>query len=233
MADAPVFSQKSDPALTSGFRSASAAQLQQAMESGGEQQCTLLDVRTEGEYAAEHLPGSRLMPLHELETLVGAARNGGSVHLDADALERLGLREGVQTYILCQTGGRARRAAATLSGAGVGGCVVVDGGIDACRASGLGVLKGESRVLPLMRQVQIVIGAVCATGAALAVWRDPMFGLIPLFMGLGLLFAGLTGTCGLALLMARMPWNKGAPGCGSGNASCAVGNGVNQNGGVK
>ena len=233
MADAPVFSQKSDPAPQSSFRSATTAQFRKALEPGGDQQCTLLDVRTEGEYAAEHLPGSHLMPLHELEKLAGQAKAGGSLHLDAHALARLGLREGVPTYILCQSGGRAKRAAAMLSGAGVGGCVVVEGGIDACRAAGLELQKGESSVLPLMRQVQIVIGAFCATGAALALWKDPMFGLIPLFMGLGLLFAGLTGTCGLALLIARMPWNKGAPGCGSRNASCATGNVIPQNGGVK
>jgi rhodanese-related sulfurtransferase len=233
MADAPVFSHKSDPSPKPGLRSVTTAQLRKALDPGGEQACTLLDVRTEGEYAAEHLPGSRLVPLHELEKLAGQAKDGGSLHLDAPALERLGLREGVPTYILCQSGGRAKRAASILSSTGVEGCVVVEGGIDACRASGLELQKGESSVLPLMRQVQIVIGAVCATGAALALWKDPMFGLIPLFMGLGLLFAGLTGTCGLALLMARMPWNKGAPGCGSRNASCATGNVISQNGGVK
>lgn len=230
MTDAPVFSQKSDPAPHSGFRFVSPAQLRQAIGPGGARQCTLLDVRTPAEYAAEHLPGSLLMPLHDLEKLAGS---GGSVPLGAHAMERLGLKQGAQTYILCQTGGRAKRAASMLAGAGVGGCAVVEGGIEACRASGLGLLKGESRVLPLMRQVQIVIGVVSAAGAALSVWKDPLFGLIPLFMGLGLLFAGLTGTCGLALVMARMPWNKGAPGCGSGNASCAAGSGVGQNGGAE
>lgn len=233
MANAPVFSQKSDPAPGASFHSATAAQFREALKLGGEQQCTLLDVRTEVEYAAEHLPGSHLMPLHELEKLAGQAKAGGALHLDARTSERLGLKEGVPTYILCQSGGRAKRAALMLSGAGVEGCVVVEGGIEACRASGLELMKGESRVLPLMRQVQIVIGTFCATGAALALWKDPMFGLIPLFMGLGLLFAGLTGTCGLALLIARMPWNKGAPGCGSRNASCVTGDGVAHVGGVK
>ena len=233
MADAPVFSHKSHPSPQLGFRSDTAARLRRALESGGEQQRTLLDVRTEGEYAAEHLPGSRLMPLHELEKLVAGAEKGGSVQLAASALDRLGLKEGVPTYILCQTGGRAKRAGSLLSGAGVEGCVVVEGGIEACRAAGVATLKGESRVLPLMRQVQIVIGAVCATGAALAVWKDPMFGLLPLFMGLGLVFAGVTGTCGLALLMARLPWNRGARGCATRNASCEAGSDLAQNGGLR
>jgi hypothetical protein len=64
-------------------------------------------------------------------------------------------------------------------------------------------------VLPLMRQVQIVIGAVSGVGAALALAGDKRFALIPLVTGAGLLFAGLTGTCGLALLLAKMPWNRG------------------------
>ena len=99
---------------------------------------------------------------------------------------------------------------------------MVEGGLEACRASGLGIVKGERRILPLMRQVQIVIGLVSATGAALAILNHPMFALIPLFMGLGLVFAGMTGTCGLAILMAKMPWNgRGAVGGGT-PASCAV-----------
>ena len=242
MGNASVFSQKPEaPTAAAGdFGLVSPARLGQVLERVGERvgepAVNILDVRTAGEYAAEHLPGSRLMPLHEVEEMLkalGSARHAGTSgtagagragELDEAALGRLGLRAGGETFILCQTGGRARRAAALLSAAGVESCVVVEGGIEACRSAGLGLLKGESRVLPLMRQVQIVIGLVSATGAALAVWRDPIFGLIPLFMGLGLLFAGLTGTCGLALLIAKMPWNRRAPGCGASASSCVAGN---------
>ena len=59
-----------------------------------------------------------------------------------------------------------------------------------------------------MRQVQIVVGAVSAIGAGLALAVHPWFAVIPLIMGAGLLFAGLTGVCGLALALAKMPWNK-------------------------
>jgi len=59
-----------------------------------------------------------------------------------------------------------------------------------------------------MRQVQIAVGLISATGAALALTVNPKFAFIPLLTGCGLLFAGLTGTCGMALLLAKMPWNK-------------------------
>ena len=82
---------------------------------------------------------------------------------------------------------------------------------------GLPVERGESKVLPLMRQVQIVVGFLSATGAALALGVNVRFAIIPLLTGCGLLFAGLTGTCGMALLLAKMPWNRsvdGSSGCG-------------------
>jgi hypothetical protein len=84
----------------------------------------------------------------------------------------------------------------------------VEGGTQAWIDAGLPVDRRESRVLPLMRQVQIVVGSLSAVGAALALTVNPRFALIPLVTGCGLLFAGLTGLCGMALLLAKMPWNK-------------------------
>jgi hypothetical protein len=78
----------------------------------------------------------------------------------------------------------------------------------------LPVIVGQSRALPLMRQVQITIGLISAAGAVLALAANPLFAIIPLVMGCGLVFAGITGICGLALLLAKMPWNR-VPGCGS------------------
>ncbi len=164
------------------------AALQALLQQGA--QCRLLDVRTDAEFDAVHVPGSVSQPLDRLD--VGAWQ--------ADSAPG-------PLYVFCQAGGRATRAAELLSRAGVS-CAVVEGGVDAWGAAGLPLERGTSRVLPLMRQVQIVIGLVSGAGAALSVWKHPLFGLIPLFMGAGLVFAGVTGTCGLALLMARMPWNR-------------------------
>ncbi len=171
----------------------------------GDGSCAVIDVRTPAEYAAEHLAGARLLPMDEV---------------DAAALAGLGVGGEKEFYLLCQTGGRARRVAQKLCAAGVSGGILVEGGLEACRAAGVGIVKGRSRVLPLMRQVQIVIGSVSATGAALAILKHPMFALIPLLMGLGLLVAGLSGACGLAILMAKLPWNRRVGEAGV--ASCGI-----------
>jgi len=166
------------------------------------QPAQLLDVRTPGEYAAAHVPGANLIPLDELDAADFCRQQGG---------------DGKPVYVLCQSGGRARRAIDKLTRAGVQGCVLVEGGTQAWMDAGLPVNRGESRVLPLMRQVQITVGFLSAAGAALALTVSPYFAIIPLIIGGGLLFAGLTGFCGLAVLLAKMPWNKtssGSPAAG-------------------
>ncbi len=169
----------------------SVRELQRRMTAG--QAPFLLDVRTPGEYAAAHVPGTKLIPLDEL---------------DAAAIRRELNGDISPVYVLCQSGGRARRAIEKLERAGVRGCVLVEGGTQAWIDAGLPVNRGRSRVLPLMRQVQITVGFLSAFGALLALTINKLFAVIPLVVGGGLLFAGLTGFCGLALLLAKMPWNK-------------------------
>jgi len=171
--------------------SISPRELQRRLAAG--QSARLLDVRTPGEHAAAHVPGAKLIPLGELDAAAFRREQGG----DASPV-----------YVLCESGGRARRAIEKLERAGVQGCVLVEGGTQAWIEAGLPVNRGESRGLPLMRQVQITVGLVSAVGAALALTVSPLYALIPLVTGGGLLFAGITGYCGLALLLARMPWNK-------------------------
>jgi len=173
------------------------AELQQLLLAGtpGE----LLDVRTPGEFATAHVGGAKLVPLDDLDpSAVLRERGAGEVPL----------------YVLCQSGGRARKAIEKLERAGVGGCVLVEGGTQGWTDAGLPVVRGQSKVLPLMRQVQIVVGFISAAGALLALMVNPLFAIIPLVIGSGLLFAGLTGICGLALLLAKMPWNRVAS-CGT------------------
>jgi rhodanese-related sulfurtransferase len=159
----------------------------------------LLDVRTPGEYAAAHVPGAKLIPLDELDAAAFCREHGAG---------------GGPVYVLCQSGARARKAIEQLQRAGFGGGVLVEGGTQGWIDAGLPVDRAESKVLPLMRQVQITVGFFSALGAALALLVDSWFALIPLIMGCGLLIAGLTGFCGLALLLAKMPWNR-AQNCGS------------------
>lgn len=158
----------------------------------------LLDVRTAPEFQSAHIPQARLLPLDDIRP------------------ERLDqLHGGSPIYVICQSGMRARKAIEKLSRAGLRECVLVDGGMDAWTSAGLPVERGASKVLPLMRQVQLVIGISTAAGAILALTVDPLFVVIPLITGCGLTINGLTGFCGLALLMARLPWNRKAA-CPSG-----------------
>jgi rhodanese-related sulfurtransferase len=157
----------------------------------------LLDVRTPPEFAAVRVPGGKLIPLDDLDP--------------AAFLRKFGAGES-PVYVICQSGSRARRAIEKLANAGIHRCLLVEGGTQAWLDAGLPVDRGRSQVLPLMRQVQIVIGAVSAASAALALAVNPLFAVLPLVTGCGLLFAGTTGTCGLALLLAKMPWNRAQAG---------------------
>ena len=154
----------------------------------------LIDVRSPVEYTAAHVPDAKLIPLDELDAAAFCRERGSDC---------------TPVYVLCQSGSRAMKAIEKLERAGAQGCVLVDGGTQAWMDAGLPVVnRGESRVLPLMRQVQITVGFLSAVGAALALTVNPHFALISLVIGCGLLFAGLTGFCGLALVLAKMPWNK-------------------------
>ncbi|MGP8200234.1 MAG: rhodanese-like domain-containing protein [Limisphaerales bacterium] len=172
-------------------------ELQRLLDEGRPAQ--LLDVRTPGEFAAAHVPGARLVPLGDLDPAAFQRERGG---------------EEVPVYVLCQSGGRARKAIEKLEQAGVRGCVLVEGGTQGWIDAGLPVTRGKSAVLPLMRQVQIAVGSISALGAVLALTVNPLFAIIPLLTGCGLMFAGISGTCGMALLLAKMPWNR-AQACGS------------------
>jgi len=176
-------------------------ELQHRLATG--QTACVIDVRSPAEYNTVHVPGAKLMPLDQL---------------DAAALRREQKEETSPVYVLCQTGGRARRAITKLEAAGVNGCVLVEGGTQAWIDAGLPVTRGASRVLPIMRQVQITVGSPSAVGAILALTVSPLFAIVPLVLGSGLFIAGVTGFCGLAVLLAKMPWNQ----AGSGSAACGV-----------
>lgn len=152
----------------------------------------LLDVRTPPEFTSAHVPGAKLIPVDELNVQEYLQHH----------------QPGQPVYVLCQAGGRARKAIEQFENSGCFDGVLVEGGTQAWIDAGLPVNRGTSNVLPLMRQVQIVVGTLSALGAVLALVLSPWFALLPLVMGCGLLFAGLSGICGMASLLARMPWNR-------------------------
>lgn len=167
---------------------------------------SVIDVRTGLEFEAEHVPGSRLVPLHELAARADEVR--------ATPAPR---------FLLCRTGARAEDARRTLDGLGIGGLTVIEGGLEALRAAGLATERGRAR-LSLERQVRIAAGALALLGAGLGFAVHPAFHALSGFIGAGLVFAGVTDWCGMGLLLARAPWNRGAsPQVPAAGGGCAAG----------
>jgi rhodanese-related sulfurtransferase len=152
----------------------------------------LLDVRTPGEYSALHIRGAYNVPLGRL-----------SEH----ASEIRGVTGPV--VLVCRSGQRARKAEAALKSAGMPNLHVLEGGMQGWEAAGLPVERGVER-LSLERQVRIVAGSVTGVGALLALTMSSLFALVPLVVGVGLAFSGVTDSCGMAMLLARLPYNRPA-----------------------
>jgi glyoxylase-like metal-dependent hydrolase (beta-lactamase superfamily II) len=167
----------------------------------------VLDVRSPLEFEGERIDGAVNLPLDDLDA-----------HLD-DVPEQADL------IVVCRTGVRATIAAEALARAGRRPRVL-EGGVLAWRRAGLPLREGRKR-LPVDRQVQLIAGLMVLTGVALGTLVSPWFLVIAAFFGAGLTFAGATGTCGLALLLFKMPWNRplGLPAAG-GTGVCATGGGA-------
>lgn len=168
----------------------------------------LIDVRTPAEFGEVHVDFAHNIPLDRLDAKAVTALSAGG-----------------PAYFVCKSGGRSQKACEKLLAAGLKDVISVEGGTAACEAAGVPVVRGR-KVMSLERQVRIAAGALVAVGAALAAfgptapmnWQAIGAGLAG-FVGCGLVFAGITDTCGMAMLIARMPWNQTAGG-GSGSA-CA------------
>jgi rhodanese-related sulfurtransferase len=160
---------------------------------GPERAVDLIDVRTPVEFREVHLEGARNVPLERL---------------DPDAVARERTAPDQPLYVICQTGSRGRQAQARLARAGLGPVVNIEGGTRACLAAGLPMVHGR-KVVSLERQVRIAAGSLVLLGLALGWLFHPGFLGLSAFVGAGLVFAGITDFCGMGLLLARMPWNRG------------------------
>ena len=153
----------------------------------------LLDVRTPAEHAEIHVPGVQLAPLDRLDAQL-AAENGCA--------------KDEPVFLLCRSGNRATQAAEKLEKSGYTQCHVVEGGTMAWAEAGLPVNRGTSKVISLERQVRIAAGGIVLTGALLAHFVNPAFIWLSGFVGAGLAFAGITDTCAMGMLIAKLPWNQ-------------------------
>jgi rhodanese-related sulfurtransferase len=153
----------------------------------------LIDVRTPAEYQEIHVTYARNVPLDKLnpESFM-SARNGTG----RDPL-----------YVVCRSGNRSKMACEKFVAAGYENVVNVEGGTQACEAADLPVVRGR-KVMSLERQVRIVAGLIVLVGALLGIFVHEYFAAISAFVGAGLVFAGITDTCGMGMLLAKMPWNQ-------------------------
>jgi len=157
-------------------------------------QTILLDVRTRAEFEGVHATGARNIPL---QTITPA-------ELSTDT----SLPKNAPICLLCEKGGRATVAAGHFLAAGLSNVLVVQGGTQAWIDAGLPVVRGESPVISIERQVRIGAGSLVLLGMILGTLVNPLFLILSAFVGAGLIFAGITDWCGMALLLAWAPWNR-------------------------
>jgi rhodanese-related sulfurtransferase len=170
----------------------------------GSGEAILVDVREADENARERIQGAQLAPLSTF--------NPNQV--------RAMVKPGQHLVMHCKSGRRASDAARMMAEFASAGLVIssMTGGIEGWKAEKFPVVLNKTvSKISVMRQVQIVIGLGVLVGAALAWFVHPAFIAIPAFFGAGLTFAGVSGTCALASIIGKMPWNKftsGADSCG-------------------
>jgi rhodanese-related sulfurtransferase len=151
----------------------------------------LVDVRTPLEYRSVHVEFAKNIPLDQL---------------DPESIKRERRDANEPLYVVCQSGGRSKQACDRLAAAGVTNVVNVAGGTAACVEAGLPVVRGK-KAMSLERQVRIAAGSLVLIGCLLGLVNPLGYGL-SIFVGAGLVFAGVTDTCGMGMILARMPWNR-------------------------
>jgi len=152
----------------------------------------LVDIREADEFARRHVAGAVSRPLSAFE----------QAHLR--------IEPGQDVIFTCRTGNRTSVHCARLQASVDGDAWVLEGGVDGWAAAGLPVVADRAAPLELMRQVQIAAGLLVLAGVLLGFIVSPILFGLAAFVGAGLTFAGATGWCGMAKLLALMPWNRRA-----------------------
>ena len=164
----------------------------------GGSEAQVVDVREPAEYASEHLKASTLVSLS---------------NINADALKIFSKVKPL--YVLCRSGNRSCKAADRFEAMGFGDVRVLEGGLKSWIEAGKPVERGSSKIWSLDRQVRFAAGTLVLAGVFLS-WRVHPYWLgLSAFVGAGLVFSGVTDFCGMAMLLARMPWNQNKGTCSS------------------
>lgn len=152
----------------------------------------LIDVRTPGEFETAHIPGAYNVPLDLLQE----HRDEIAQHLDEDVV------------LICRSGQRANSAGQTLREAGLPNVSILDGGMTAWQDKGFGVRRGAQR-WDLERQVRLVAGSIVLS-SVLGSIASPKLKWVAAAIGAGLTTAALTNTCAMGMMLAKLPYNRGA-----------------------
>lgn len=171
------------------IRQTSVHEISRLLRGGSE--CQVIDVREFSEFDNERVAEARSMPLSSFEK-------------HADSIED----HSKPVYLMCRSGGRAKQAAEKLAARGFTDIHVIEGGMGAWAGASLPLVKGGSNIWSLERQVRFTAGSFVLTGIILGAFLSPYLYLISAFIGAGLVFSALTDTCGMGMMLAKMPWNK-------------------------
>ena len=164
-----------------------ATALKAAMDRG---EIQLIDVREPSEYAREHIPGAILTPLSSFDP------------------SQVRPAPGKRLVVHCLSGNRSTQAIAKLRAAGHSDAVNFAGGIAAWKQAGHPVVENRKAPLPIMRQVQIAAGSLALLGVVLGFAVHPGFFLLSGAIGAGVMLSGITGTCMMATLLLKLPYNR-------------------------
>lgn len=150
----------------------------------------LVDVREPAEHAGEKISGSVLLPLSKFDP----------AQIPSNPDKKL--------VLYCRSGNRSAQAAQKLFAAGFTDVTHLSCGIGDWKEHGLPTEVNKNAPISMMRQVQIVAGSLVFIGTMLGVFVSPAFLFLSGFVGAGLMFAGITDTCAMAMLLAKLPYNQ-------------------------
>jgi rhodanese-related sulfurtransferase len=167
------------------LQTVSAQTLKQLLE---QKAVTLIDVREPAEYAGEHIPGATLVSLSNFD-LRKIPQDGSIV-------------------LYCRSGNRSTMAAQKLFTAGFATVTHLSGGIGAWKEAGYPTTINRKAPISLLRQVQIITGSSVLIGTLLGVLVSPWFLLLSGVMGAGLIYSGITDSCMLGMMLAKLPYNQ-------------------------
>ncbi|MEV0011428.1 rhodanese-like domain-containing protein [Streptomyces sp. NPDC051840] len=154
---------------------------------------TVIDVRAPGEYASGHVPGALNVPLDRIPDAVPALKS-------ASARGSL--------LVVCASGVRSTRACEILADADID-AVTLSGGTAAWEGDGHGLDRpeGAGAIWPMERQVRLAAGSLVVAGLVAGI-RFPAARWLSAGIGTGLVYSAVSGTCGMAAVLAKLPHNR-------------------------